>query len=213
MGYQTMRRAILSLALIGLPLAPALADRFNRTVESVHQPIVSRSDYVLDVPANGLTPAQADRVDQWFRAIDLGYGDRVSLDATNAGSSGAAADVATIVGGYGLLMSRGAPATEGTIPGGYLRIVVSRSTASVPGCPDYSQPSQPNFTASSSSNYGCATNSALAAMIANPEDLVRGAEASGADNAEAATRAVRAWRTSEPTSKQGLKTESTKGGN
>ncbi|WP_246152411.1 CpaD family pilus assembly protein [Sphingomonas montanisoli] len=196
-----------------MPLAPALADRFNRTVDSIHQPVVSRSDYVLDVPASGLTSAQADKVDQWFRAIDLGYGDRVSLDASQAGSSGAAADIATIVGGYGLLMSRGAPATEGAVPAGYLRIVVSRSTASVPGCPDYSQPSQPNFTASTSSNYGCATNSALAAMIANPEDLVRGAEAPGADNAEIATRSIRAWRTTEPTSKQGLKRESTKGGN
>ena len=34
----------------------------------------------------------------------------------------------------------------------------------------------PTSTTSSMSNYGCAVNSNLAAMIANPEDLVHGRE-------------------------------------
>lgn len=205
------RPILVAMAAIALPLAAAQADRFNRGVESIHQPVVQRRDYVFDVPGNGLDAAESARVQQWFDAIGLSYGDRVSID-NSAGGGGSAKDIAAIVGGFGLFLSPGAPVTEGAITPGHSRIVVSRSTASVPGCPDYSQASQPNFTAASSSNYGCAINSTITAMVANPEDLVRGREASG-PNADTAAKAIRVWRNADPTAKGGLKIETTKGGN
>jgi pilus assembly protein CpaD len=204
----------LAFAIAAMLPAPAAADRYNREVGSVHQPVVQRSDYVLDVAAAPLSAGAQAKVLGWFDAIGLGYGDRISIDTTAAGSEAGSAPgiagVTALVARYGLLVANGAPVTEGAIPAGYLRIVVSRSTASVPGCPDFSQPSQPNFTASTSSNFGCAMNSTLAAMVANPEDLVRGAEARGSD-ARVATKAIKAWREAEPTAKSGLKNESTKG--
>lgn len=198
------------LAMLALPFAAAEAGRYNRGVESAHQPIVQRHDYVIDVAGNGLDPVAASRVRQWFDAIGLDYGDRVSIDLS-AGSAGSNRDIAGIVADYGLFVSNGAPVTQGAIAPGNVRIVVSRSTASVPGCPDYSQISQPNFTGASSSNYGCGINSTLAAMVANPEDLVRGQEARGS-NADTATKAIKVWRNADPTAKNGLKLESTKGG-
>ncbi len=201
--------AIPLLLLAAVPLTPALAaDRYNRSSESVHQPVVQRSDYVIDVPATMLDQSQTDRIFGWFDAIDLGYGDRVSLDMSAAGSDIANSQIAGIVGEYGLLMANGAPATEGTIPPRYVRIVVSRSTATVEGCPDFSIPSQPNFTGAMSSNYGCAINSTLAAMVANPEDLVRGQRAHGTD-AQAAAKAIKTWRAKPP--ETALKIESSKG--
>ncbi len=191
--------------------ATAQAGRHNRGQSSVHQPVVQRSDYVMDVSGNGLDPVEATRVLQWFEAIGLGYGDRISVD-TSMASSGSNRDIAAIVGRRGLFLSDGAPVTEGAIAPGQVRIVVSRSTASVPGCSDFSQASQPNFTGSASSNYGCATNSMMAAMIANPADLVHGQEARGS-SADTATKAIRVWRNTAPTSTGGLKLESTKGGN
>lgn len=206
------RSFLFPLIVAILPLGAAqAADRFNRGVESVHQPVVQRSDYVLDVSGSGLDPAEAVRVAQWFDAIGLGYGDRIGID-NSVGAPSSNRDIAAIVGRYGLFVSEGAPVTQGAIAPGNVRIVVSRSTASVPGCPDYSQYSHPNFTASASSNYGCATNSTLAAMVANPEDLVKGQEARGS-NAETAAKAIKVWRNAEPTSQGGLKVESTKGGN
>lgn len=205
------RTALLAASLAVLPLGAAQADRFNRSVESIHQPVVQRSDYVLDVSANGLDPVESARVHEWLDAIDLRYGDRVGVDS-QAGGKASNVDIAAIVEGYGLFLSAGTPVTEGAIAPGQVRIVVSRSTATVPRCPDYSQASQPNFTASASSNYGCATNSNLAAMIADPEDLVRGQDKRGTD-AETATKAIRIWRNTDPTGKNGLKVESTKGGN
>ncbi len=203
---------LLPLLLAALPPGPAqAADRFNRGVDSVHQPVIRRSDYVLDVTGNGLDPVESARVAQWFDAIGLAYGDRISID-TSVGAASSNRDIAAIVGRYGLFVSNGAPVTQGTIVAGDVRIVVSRSTASVPGCPDYSQYSQPNFTAAASSNYGCATNSTLAAMVANPEDLVKGQEARGS-SPETAAKAIKVWRNAEPTALGGLKVESTKGGN
>ena len=200
-----------SLALIAavLPITATQAGRSNRGVESVHQPVVQRSDFVMDVSGNGLDRAEADRVGQWFDAIELSYGDRISIDR-RVGPASSNPDITAIVARYGLFVSEGAPATQGAIEPGKVRIVVSRSTASVPGCPDYSRWSQPNYTAATSTNFGCATNSTLAAMVANPEDLIHGQVARGT-NSEAATRAIRVWRDAGPTSKNGLKVESTKG--
>lgn len=201
---------LLTITLMSTPMAPAMADRFNRGVESVHQAEVRRDDYVLDVPAGALAASDRDRILQWFAAIDLAYGDRVSIDGSAAGNITDTSSIAALVGRYGLFVTPGAPVTQSEIAPGYLRIVVSRSTASVPGCPDWSQPSQPNFTSSSMSNYGCAINSTMAAMVADPQDLVRGVAAQGGD-AETATKAIRSWRDAAPTAKAGLKVESVKG--
>ena len=88
--------------------------------------------------------------------------------------------------------------------------VVVGKTASVPGCPDWSDVlahSRP--FEGMASNYGCATNSNLAAMVADPADLLRGREAEGSA-AETATRAIKAWRETQPTGKNGLEKVSVK---
>lgn len=190
---------------------PAFAGSTNRGLETEHQPVVQRSDFVLDVRGDGLDRAEAARIRQWFDMVDLSYGDRISIDGPERAESNR--DIATIVSTYGLFVSEGAPVTEGAVAPGQVRIVVSRSTASVPGCPDYGRPSQPNFSNSASSNFGCATSSMLAAMVANPDDLIRGQEGGSGRDADTASKAIRAWRTAEPTGKQGIKIETTKGGN
>src|SRR3546814_14290905 len=59
--------------------------------------------------------------------------------------------------------------------------------------PDWSTKSSINFNNATSSNYGCATNSNLAAMVADPNDLIKGATDTRNDTA-AATRPVRTYR-------------------
>lgn len=205
------RPLLLALLAIAAASAPSNAGPANRGVDTVHQPIVERSDFVLDVSGNGLDAADAQRIRQWFGAIGLRYGDRVSID-TSVGDQNSNRDIAALVADHGLFVSAGAPVTRGAITPGDVRIVISRSTATVSGCPDYSRPSQPNFSAASSSNYGCGTNSTLAAMVANPEDLVRG-QADALPSPETAAKAIKLWRNADPTAKGGLKIESTKAGN
>ena len=190
---------IISMALItalGLSVSACGSTTANRSVYSERQPVVSKANYVLDLSAGngGLSTSEQNRLSGWFDALELGYGDRVSIDDPNYSTSPIAkAAVEAIVARYGLLVSEKAPVTEGHVPAGLMRVVVSRTSASVPGCPDFSHRSHTDFQARTSANYGCGTNGTLAAMIADPEDLVRGNSATGEDQTRA-SKAIRAYR-------------------
>ncbi|MBS0504100.1 MAG: CpaD family pilus assembly protein [Proteobacteria bacterium] len=204
-----------SLPLIALALAlPACMGTENRGIESVHQPVVQRTDYVIDLTTNGygLATGERERLDGWFRSIDLAYGDRVAVDDPS-GSGAARADVQALLGRRGLALTGAAPVTAGAIAPGTARVVVSRAAASVKGCPDWSRPSSPDFTSSTMSNYGCASNAALASMVADPLDLVQGREGATAIDTMTASRAIKSYLETAPTGKQGLKNERTGKGN
>lgn len=208
-------RPILSPALLALTLALAgCGGTVNRGLESVHQPVVTRTDYVADVAEgpDGLAPGERDRLEGWFRSIGLAYGDRISVDDPT-GNPAAREEVAAMAARHGILVSRVAPVTAGPIEPGTLRVVVSRAAAVVPNCPDWSRHASPEFVGSGMSNYGCAENTNLAAMVANPEDLVRGQDPASTVDASTAGKAIKSWRAAAPTGEKGLKDESTKGGN
>jgi pilus assembly protein CpaD len=80
--------------------------------------------------------------------------------------------VAAAASRFGLIVQDTAPVTQGEITPGSFRVVVSRTKADVPGCPDWSRSSVGNYTGDAPSNFGCATNASLAATIANPSDLI-----------------------------------------
>jgi pilus assembly protein CpaD len=92
-----------------------------------------------------------------------------------------------------------------------VRVVISRMKATVPGCPDYSRVSQPEFESNTSSNQGCAINSNLAAMVANAADLVRGQPGADATDPTTSSKAIDSYRKAVPTGAAGPKTESTGG--
>ncbi|UUR08020.1 CpaD family pilus assembly protein [Sphingomonas glaciei] len=172
-------------------------DRPARGLEAVNVPVVSRADYVFDAAAPGgvLAATEAARLDGWLRGLELGYGDSIGVDGVDAVA--ARADVARVAGRYGLLLSDSVPITAGVIPPGSVRVVVTRTRASVPGCPNWSQPSTPNYSNETMSNFGCGVNSNLAAMVANPADLVSGRESSSTD-ASLGNKAIEAYRSRSP---------------
>ena len=202
----------LTAALAGCATPNSPQDQ-SRGVASINVPVVERADYVFDAaaPDGSLGPNESARLDNWFRSLQLGYGDTIYLDGAYA--EGARGDVARVAGQYGLMVSGGAPVTPGAIAPGSVRVVVSRTRASVPNCPNWSVKSQPNFDNASMSNFGCGVNSNLAAMIANPQDLVSGREGSGVGDSLTATKAVQSYRKAAPTGTEGLKDISTKKGN
>jgi pilus assembly protein CpaD len=197
------------------PTGPLTAEN-NTGLYSLHQPVVERTDYVFDVNAGpeGVSDAELARLDGWFRSIELRYGDRLSLDGTGGYASEAARqDIARVAAQYGLLLGDdAAPVTAGEVPPGAIRVVASRSHASVAGCPTWSDPGIVASTATSS-NYGCAVNSNLAAMVADPQDLVRGQQGSLDSNAATATRAIGSYRSRPATNPQALPQTSTTQGN
>lgn len=209
-----MRKFVLLAILASGVSLSACATDSSRGMESVHQPVVSRTDYVFDVPApdgERLASNDADRLNGWFNSIKLRFGDRVAVDSPG-GDRGARAAVAAVAAHYGLLVEERAPVTEGQIPGGAVRVIVSRMTANVPNCPDFHASSGFQFEGGQSSNYGCASNSNLAAMVADPHDLLAGREGSGSVDASTSTKAIKAYRVAPVTGAGSLKIESTKSG-
>jgi len=213
MRSKTLILLALSTALAGCQTAVG-RDVPERGVASVNVPVVTTADYVFDAAAPGgnLPPSEAARLDSWFSGLDLRYGDNVYVDA-GAYSEAARAEVAGIAGKYGLLVSPGAPVTAGSVQPGNVRVIVSRTIASVPNCPNWERQSQPNYNNESMPGYGCAVNGNLAAMVANPEDLFHGREGTGVLDTATATKAVNVYRTQPATGTGGLKEINTKKGN
>jgi pilus assembly protein CpaD len=189
----------------------------NPSLYSVHQPVVQNTNFVLDLDASGdqLSASERARLIGWFEGIELRYGDQIFVDeARDYPSPGARADVGRALGEYGMLLRDGAPVTNGSVAPGTVRVIASRGTASVPGCPNWNDP-QLGPSSNTSPNYGCAVNSNLAAMVADPNDLVRGRQGSVDSSAHTAARAVRVYRERQPTGTQPLpatSTSSTSGG-
>lgn len=167
----------------------------NRTLESVHQPVVEKTNYVFDLSTGpeGLSVPEQRRLAGWFDALSLRYGDKIFLDDPLANGETRAA-VEAVAARFGMLIGDGAPVTQGYVNAGTARVVVVRSTATVPHCPEWKNNSDANFGNATSTNFGCAVNSNLAAMVANPEHLVKGAAGSSETTIVTATKAIDAFR-------------------
>ena len=83
-------------------------------------------------------------------------------------------------------------------------MVVTRSTAEVPGCPNWSGQNRTTLGNGLSAGYGCAINSNLAAMIADPEHLLEGAQGTGETVVMTSNRAIDSYRNQAPTGAGGL---------
>ncbi len=211
-----MRIAILATAMTtGLALAGCInSGPANRSLESVHQPIVSVNNYVLDADASSgiLSPTETRRVSDWLDAMQIGYGDQIAIDDSAASNTSRAArdTVAMLLARKGLLLANHAPLTGGAIRSGSIRVVITRASARVPGCPDWGTRSSTDFQNATTSNYGCATNANMAAMVADANDLVHGQSSTGNDPLTA-SRAIGTYRAATPTGAGGLNSNSTSG--
>jgi len=208
-----MRSKYLIIAL-GSALAgcqtPGTPDNAAKGLPPVNVPVVTSADYVFDAAAPGgsLAPGEGDRLNGWFQGLGLGYGDTIYVDGY---APAARNQIGAIAGRYGMLVTPGAPVTAGMVSGGQVRVVVARRRATVPGCPNWSQHSQPDWDNKSMSNFGCGVNSNLAAMVANPEDLLHGREGATVTDTVTAVRAVDMYRKKAPTGQGGLQDISPKG--
>lgn len=200
-----MRPSLRPLPLVALAALLAGCGTANRGLESVHQPVVERTDYAIDVATapGGLRAGEAQRLDGWMESMRLGFGDRVAIDDPNGAGRPVRDDVQGVAAHYGLLVADEAPVSGAPVAPGTVRIVVSRARAFVPGCPDMSRMNDPNFNAHTGSNHGCAVNSNLAAMIANPADLVRGATGDTDMGGATGARAINARQRATPTGQGG----------
>ncbi|MET3827444.1 pilus assembly protein CpaD [Sphingomonas sp. PvP055] len=216
MRARSIATGLLPALLPALLLVSGCAGTQNRGLESVHQPVVSRTSYAFDVTTtpDGLAPGERQRLAGWMASLRVGYGDSIAVESAD-GDGGAIRDtVAAETARYGLLLANDVPLTDTPVPPGTARIVVTRMSAKVPGCPDFSRVRSPEFESNTSSNQGCAVNSNIAAMVANPGDLVHGQVTRPITDQATSNRAIDAYRKAVPTGNGGITilTESTGGG-
>jgi pilus assembly protein CpaD len=195
------------IASLGLALAGCMggAGGENRSLESIKQPVVERNSFSIDLVsgAGGLSVPEQKRLADWFEAMDLRYGDKIFIDDP-IGSGETRDAIAAIAARYNLLVNQGAPVTAGYVDAGTTRVIVTRSSAHVPGCPDWSDTFASNLGNKTASGFGCAVNSNLAAMVADPEHLIEGARGSGETIVMSSNKAIDTYRKAPPTGTQGL---------
>ena len=212
--FRYRRLAATALALVvALPLGACASNtKANRSVESIHQPVVERNAYVIEVstmPGGGLAVSEQRRLLSWFDALDLRYGDRISIDDP-ADSSATRGAIEAVAARFAIAVADPAPVLDGQVSPGTARIIVNRSVASVPGCPDWSDKKDTNFKNATSPGYGCAVNSNLAAMVADKDDLVRGVRGTGSTVIMTANKAIETYRAKPPTGAAVVKEVSSK---
>jgi pilus assembly protein CpaD len=215
-GFRSATRiagAAISLSL-GLALAGCGGIATNKSLDSIHQPVVERTNFTLDVSTGpgGLSYPEQRRLTGWFESLSLRYGDRIAIDDPLQSEATRSA-IAAVAGRYGLLLSDDAPVTPGHVEAGTARVVLTRSKARVPGCPDWSSNSENNFNNATSTNFGCAVNSNFAAMVADPEHLLKGADGHGETVVMSSNKAIDSYRTKKPTGAGDLSAIATQKGN
>ncbi|OYY72480.1 CpaD family pilus assembly lipoprotein [Sphingomonas sp. 28-63-12] len=191
------RLLILALAAPAVLLASCAGTATeNRGLESAHQPVVSRTEYLFDMTTDYGRPSAGElqRLSGWLGSLRLGYGDKVALDDPAGSNSPARSDIAAVVARYGLFLADAVPISATPPSPGTVRVIITRTTAAVPTCPDNHDAGTGNFNAHTSSNYGCSINSNLAAMVAQPEDLVRGQPGAVTSDPATGTHAIQALR-------------------
>ncbi|MFL6848029.1 MAG: CpaD family pilus assembly lipoprotein, partial [Sphingomicrobium sp.] len=126
-------RSKLVLIALGTALAGCSTtggrDLPDRGVAPTNVPVVTTTNYVIDVAAPGgtLAPREAERLDAWFQTLGLGYGDTIYIDGIYAPA--AQREVANVAGQYGMFVAHGSPITVGAVGPDSIRVVVARHTA------------------------------------------------------------------------------------
>ncbi len=141
----------------------------------------------------------------FLRSMGPRFADRISIEDPNPENADVrVAALTKILGQMGVGVAAVKRATD--LPPGTTRIVVSRASVQDDECPDWKDETKLIFKSAVSSNYGCATRSNLAKMIADPTDLLEGRPLSGQGGATVAAPVAR-WN-----SRNGAVTTATTGG-
>jgi pilus assembly protein CpaD len=211
-SFATAARVSIASA-IALALGACMGSTASPQMASRHLPTVSQSTMAFDVDVSGgvMSDRAQTALAEWLDSVGVRYGDRITIDDPNPGASQRRAAVAAVLSNYGLLLASESSVTAGQIAPGTARVVLTRAAASVPACPDWTRPSNPEFGASTMSNFGCANVSNLAAMVVDANDLVSGKTHSGVA-AEETIKGINTYRKKASTGKQTVQSALKKAG-
>ena len=168
--------AALAAALAGCASAPEQHFDEARTTEAPNAIEVSVAHRTLAVHFEpGETapkPKDVAALNVLLATGDIAPGDEVRIErAASVIADARARALASALARQGLRPTMVAP---GGAPEGELHLVVEHATATVPRCPNWTKPPGNDFDNTLHSDFGCATALDLAAMVADPRDLIEG---------------------------------------
>jgi len=149
---------------------------------NVEAPREVRVDYDRLTHATGFAPGTAavSRIEQadlaqFLRAAEVRSGDPIYLEAA-ASDRLAARRIGSLARqlthqGYEVASL---PPSRDAVPANHLLVVVERYVVTPPACPNFTKSPGSDHENAVSSNFGCATQTNLSLMVANPRDLVIG---------------------------------------
>jgi len=142
-------------------------------------------DVRFDPGKDKLSAAELKGLDAFLAREEANPNDDITIAVANApdGKGGALsarrqAAVAAYLGGLHL---KAIPDGETGAPADQVTVVIGRYVVTPPQCPDWSKPSDDDPSNTPSSNLGCATETNLGLMVADPRDLVSGKPLAGSD--------------------------------
>jgi len=143
--------------------------------------------------AKTLTSTQAARLADFMTRNSIREGDAVTVEDAGNASTLTEARQSAVLAELRAFHIQAASAADPQLSANTIRVHADRTVVTAPGCPDWSKPEADEPNNLPSSNYGCATEANLAAMIANPADLVKPKQGGKADGTVAA-RGVELYR-------------------
>ncbi len=124
-------------------------------------------------PGSGaLASVDAARLQHAAATGEINPSDRVMVDVAGAPylAKQRFASVSALLLRYGIVPVAG----EQDAPPNHAIVAVQRTLVTLPPCPNWSKRPYSDFTNQPSSNFGCATETNLGMMVANPTDLASG---------------------------------------
>ncbi|MDB5480320.1 MAG: pilus assembly protein CpaD [Caulobacteraceae bacterium] len=166
----------MAVALVGCASAPNEPVGPGRTTEMPNAIEVSVSHRTLAVHFDpgevAPRPKDLEALNVLLATGDVARGDTVRIErAPGVIADGRARALAIALARQGLRPTLAAP---GAAPDGELRLVVEHATATVPRCPNWTKPPGNDLENTMHSDFGCASALDLAAMVADPRDLIEG---------------------------------------
>jgi len=136
-----------------------------------------------------LPAAERDLLDRFAMESAAGYGDQVRVSASGAASTPqqqalAEKREAAIIEFFrsrNVMAARGIRPRDGSPADATVNVAVGRYVVTTPKCPNWTKPPGFDPENTTGSNFGCATETNLGLMVADPGDLVRGRELGPAD--------------------------------
>jgi pilus assembly protein CpaD len=177
----------LALAACGGSPAPVNSGLSPTRIPTVSVDQVTHNLYFANNRISG--PEEAALM-AFLRTVGPRFADRISIeDANPENADERVAALTKILGRMGVgvaAVKRGADLSPGAA-----RIVVSRASVTPDQCPDWNDETLITYKGAASSNYGCATRSNLARMVADPTDMLEGRPLSGQGGATVAEPVAR----------------------